>query len=138
MSNIEEIVGRSGGNVAPSSDPSSIQRLDELSTKVDRMEAMLVRIEELVTKTPAPTGEDDEYCKVSEFSGTNTNNLKAPLITIMKSGGKIVYKTVSSGPRSDCCTFYLRIYAKLCGRLANVLSIMLSQLTSADRPHNFV
>lgn len=62
MSNIEEIVGRSGGNVAPSSDPSSIQRLDELSTKVDRMEAMLVRIEELVTKTPAPTGEDDEYC----------------------------------------------------------------------------
>lgn len=52
----------------------------------------------------------------------------------MKSDGKIVYKTVSLGPRSDCCTFYLRIYAKLCGRLANVLSLInYAQSTNVSR-----
>lgn len=54
MGHMEELVRQS----STGGDTSSLERLNELSTKVDRMEAMLLRIEELVTKTPSNSDVD--------------------------------------------------------------------------------
>lgn len=54
MSNVEEMLKRTEGRVRTESetDNTNSQRIDELSAKVDRMEGILIRLEEAINRNP--------------------------------------------------------------------------------------